>query len=122
MRMTGGLGRPHATAPCVAPDADLRSAHPPAETAPDPDGKSPAAKGTGWKIASDVSASGRGERQQPGAVPDDVLIQRLRDGDVPAGEVLVKRHYEPLIRYLQRLAGMQVADELHQQTWLSVLD
>ena len=36
--------------------------------------------------------------------------------------MLARRYYEPLTRYLQRLAGSQAAEELHQQTWLSVLD
>jgi RNA polymerase sigma-70 factor (ECF subfamily) len=49
-------------------------------------------------------------------------MKRLRDGDAVAGDVLVKRYYPALIRYLQRLAGKDVADELLQQTWLSVLD
>ena len=35
---------------------------------------------------------------------------------------MAKRYYEPLTRYLQRLAGSEAAEELHQQTWLSVLD
>ncbi|HZL37703.1 MAG TPA: sigma-70 family RNA polymerase sigma factor [Tepidisphaeraceae bacterium] len=49
-------------------------------------------------------------------------MQRLRGGDAVAGDVLVKRYYQPLTRYLQRLAGAQMAEELLQQTWLSVLD
>ena len=53
---------------------------------------------------------------------DEALVQRLRSGDVVAGEVLARRYYEPLMRYLQRLAGGHAAEELHQQTWLSVLD
>src|SRR5688500_8389800 len=56
------------------------------------------------------------------AVSDEALVKRLRGGDVAAGEVLARRYYEPLMRYLQRLAGSQAAEELHQQTWLSVLD
>ena len=61
---------------------------------------------------------------QPAAAPpnDEELVVRLRDGDVAAGEVLARRYYEPLTRYLQRLAGSHAAEELHQQTWLSVLD
>jgi RNA polymerase sigma-70 factor (ECF subfamily) len=55
-------------------------------------------------------------------VSDEALLQRLRDGDVAAGETLVKRHYTALLHYLQRVAGDQAAEELHQQTWLSVLD
>src|SRR5579859_1210894 len=55
-------------------------------------------------------------------VTDEVLIQRVRDGDGAAGEALVKRYCQPLLHYLQRVAGDQVAEELHQQTWLSVLD
>jgi RNA polymerase sigma factor (sigma-70 family) len=54
---------------------------------------------------------------------DEQLVQRLRAGESPAGEVLVKRYHEPLMRYLQRLARSDhLAEELHQQTWLSVLD
>jgi RNA polymerase sigma factor (sigma-70 family) len=54
---------------------------------------------------------------------NEALALRLRDGDVSAGELLAKRFYEPLIRYLQRLSGNDhLAEELHQQTWLSVLD
>src|SRR5207253_8068851 len=53
---------------------------------------------------------------------DEELIELLRHGSTSAGEVLVKRYYEPLMRYLLRLAGTDhLAEELHQQTWLSVL-
>ena len=58
----------------------------------------------------------------PPVVGDEALLQRLRDGDASGGEALVKRYCQPLMRYLQRLAGDQMAEELHQQTWLSVLD
>jgi RNA polymerase sigma factor (sigma-70 family) len=53
---------------------------------------------------------------------DEALMRRLREGDFSAGDVLVDRYYQPLLRYLQRLAGGQMAEELLQQTWLSVLD
>jgi RNA polymerase sigma-70 factor, ECF subfamily len=54
---------------------------------------------------------------------DESLALRLRDGDTAAGEILVKRYYAPLMRYLHRLVGSDhLAEELHQQTWLSVLD
>src|SRR5207247_9016818 len=54
---------------------------------------------------------------------DESLALRLRDGDAAAGETLVKRFHQPLIRYLHRLSGTDhLAEELHQQTWLSVLD
>lgn len=56
------------------------------------------------------------------AVSDEALVRRLRNGEVAAGETLAKRHYEPLLRYLQRLGGGQLAEELYQQTWLSVLE
>jgi len=122
--MTSGLGRPHAPAPEIAPEADPASA-PLAQ----------AAKGNGLKVAGGVSgtvagaaAGASGNSAAPddaSAAPpiaDEVLVQRLRDGDTSAGETLVRRHYEPLTRYLQRLAGPQAAEELHQQTWVSVLD
>src|SRR2546421_3318419 len=59
---------------------------------------------------------------EPAAEPDEALMRRLQEGDSAAGEVLVARHLQPLLRYLQRLAGNQMAEELFQQTWLSVLD
>ncbi len=53
---------------------------------------------------------------------DEALLQRVRAGDLSAGEALVRRYAQPLLRYLQRLVGDDLAEELHQQTWLSVLD
>ena len=54
---------------------------------------------------------------------DAILVDRLRNGDSAAGETLVNRYAPSLLRYLQRLAGSDhVAEELHQQTWLSVLE
>jgi RNA polymerase sigma-70 factor (ECF subfamily) len=62
-------------------------------------------------------------RRAEDAPSDESLVLRLRNGETSAGEVLVERYYQPLMRYLQRLAGNDhVAEELHQQTWLSVLD
>jgi RNA polymerase sigma-70 factor (ECF subfamily) len=55
-------------------------------------------------------------------VSDEALADRLRGGDAAAAETLCKRHHEPLMRYLQRLVGAEVGEELLQQTWLSVLD
>ena len=52
---------------------------------------------------------------------DESLVLRLRAGDIAAGEVLVARYYLPLMRYLQRMAGPLAAEDLHQQTWVSVL-
>jgi RNA polymerase sigma-70 factor, ECF subfamily len=54
---------------------------------------------------------------------DEALLELLRDGSTSAGEMLVKRHCQPLLRYLQRLVGSEhLAEELHQQTWVSVMD
>lgn len=56
-------------------------------------------------------------------VSDQTLVERLRTGDERAGETLVNRYHAPLLRYLQRLSGSDhAAEELFQQTWLSVLD
>jgi RNA polymerase sigma-70 factor, ECF subfamily len=69
------------------------------------------------------AASAHGAAPAANEPPDDVLVQRLRAGETAAGEVLVRRYFQPLMRYLQRLTGNDhVAEELHQQTWLSVLD
>jgi len=55
--------------------------------------------------------------------PDALLVDRLRLGEAGAGESLVRKYYQPLVRYLQRLVGNeQVDEEMHQQTWLSVLE
>jgi RNA polymerase sigma-70 factor, ECF subfamily len=54
---------------------------------------------------------------------DETLVLRLRGGEPAAGETLVKRYHQPLMRYLQRLTNDDhAAEELHQQTWVSVLD
>ena len=64
-----------------------------------------------------------GSAVEAASIADEVLIRRLRDGDSKAGEQLIRRYHQPLIRYLQRLCGNdQLAEELHQQTWLSVLE
>jgi RNA polymerase sigma factor (sigma-70 family) len=56
-------------------------------------------------------------------VSDELLLQRLRNGEAAAGETLVKRYHQPLLRYLQRLIGSDLAaEELFQATWLSVLE
>jgi RNA polymerase sigma-70 factor (ECF subfamily) len=55
--------------------------------------------------------------------PDAVMVERLRRGEPAAGESLARKYYEPLVRYLQRLVGSeQLAEEIHQQTWLSALE
>jgi RNA polymerase sigma-70 factor (ECF subfamily) len=57
------------------------------------------------------------------APSDEELLEELRNGKTAAGETLVQRYYRPLMRYLLRIAGSDhLAEELHQQTWLSVLD
>ena len=54
---------------------------------------------------------------------DELLFRQLLGGDVVAGELLARRFHEPLMRYLQRLVGNdQVAEEIYQATWLSVLE
>jgi RNA polymerase sigma-70 factor (ECF subfamily) len=74
-------------------------------------------------VGAETPGAAGGRRAASGAeLPDEVLVQRLRDGDVAAGETLVARHHVALMRYLQRLVGAEAAEELHQQTWLSVLD
>jgi RNA polymerase sigma-70 factor (ECF subfamily) len=59
----------------------------------------------------------------PAPEGDEALVRRLRDGQTAAGELLVNRHCAALMRYLQRLVGSDhLAEELHQQTWASVLE
>jgi RNA polymerase sigma-70 factor, ECF subfamily len=54
---------------------------------------------------------------------DDQLVESLRLGDPASGEMLIRRHHEPLLRFLYRLCGSShSAEELLQQTWLSALE
>jgi RNA polymerase sigma-70 factor (ECF subfamily) len=56
-------------------------------------------------------------------ITDEELLRRLRGGETSAGETLARRYYPALMRYLVRVAGSNhVAEELLQQTWLSVLE
>lgn len=57
------------------------------------------------------------------AEPDARLVAGLRAGDAKAVETLVLRYHGPLMGYLLRVGGGQsgVAEDLHQQTWLSVM-
>lgn len=69
-----------------------------------------------------ITASGRADLRI-GQPSDDDLVGRLRRGDAKAGETLVQRYHEPLFRYLNRQVGTaNVAEELLQQTWLSVFE
>ncbi len=53
---------------------------------------------------------------------DSTLIDRFRQGDVAAFEVLVKRYQRPLFTFLIRLAGNQeTAEDLFQETFIKVL-
>ena len=59
----------------------------------------------------------------PVDVSDETLVRRLLAGDEWAGDGLAKRHCSALLRYLQRLVhNDQLAEELHQQAWMSVLE
>ena len=79
--------------------------------------------GSGATARIDPTRAAEGPISSATDAIDEVLVARLRAGETAAGEVLVRRYYAPLMRYLQRLAGNDhVAEELHQQTWLSVLD
>ena len=79
---------------------------------------------SGGPVAGGLLGGALGTANPPEApaISDEVLVQRLRGGDVAAGEALCNRYTQPLLRYLQRIAGDGMAEELHQQTWLSVLD
>lgn len=76
--------------------------------------------GTSPTAPAGVEVSGGADRAPD---TDAALVRRLRDGQSHAGDALVRRYYQPLMRYLHRLTGSeQVAEELHQATWLSVLE
>lgn len=55
--------------------------------------------------------------------PDERLVESLRRGTQSAGDELVRRYHEPLLRFLGRMVGSDtLAEELLQQTWLSALE
>jgi RNA polymerase sigma-70 factor (ECF subfamily) len=56
------------------------------------------------------------------AVPDEELMNRYRDGDAHAFEVLYTRHKGPLYRYLLRQCGVAaLAEELFQDIWMNLI-
>ncbi len=70
-----------------------------------------------------MTAEVESHTRAPVEVADETLLRRLREGESRAGEELVARHFPALMRYLQRLTGSDhLAEELHQQTWASVLE
>jgi RNA polymerase sigma factor (sigma-70 family) len=53
---------------------------------------------------------------------DEELMQRYRDGDATAFDVLYARHRGPLFRYFLRLAGpTAIAEELFQDVWMNLI-
>ena len=63
------------------------------------------------------------EDTTPANVSDEMLVRRLLAGEQWAGDGLTQRHCIALLRYLQRLVrNDQLAEELHQQTWISALE
>lgn len=74
-------------------------------------------------VAASASSAATVRGDLPVNLADEQLVARLRGGDQAAGEVLVRRYHEPLVRYLNRQAGSaNLAEELLQQTWLSVFE
>ena len=56
------------------------------------------------------------------AASDEQLMNRYRDGDARAFEVLYTRHKGPLYRYLLRQCGVPaVAEELFQDVWTKLI-
>jgi len=56
------------------------------------------------------------------AASDEELMNRYRDGDATAFEVLYTRHKGPLYRYLLRQCGAAaLAEELFQDVWMKLI-
>lgn len=55
------------------------------------------------------------------SISDEALMQRYRDGDIPAFELLYARHKGPLYRYFARQIGPGAAEELFQDVWMNVI-
>lgn len=54
-------------------------------------------------------------------IPDESLFQFWAAGDADAGQVLFKRHFDPLLRFFRRQLGDDVQD-LVQQTFLGCVE
>ncbi|HCU54440.1 MAG TPA: RNA polymerase sigma factor [Gammaproteobacteria bacterium] len=53
---------------------------------------------------------------------DETLMQRYRDGDAQAFEVLYRRHKGPMYRYLLRqCSSAALAEELFQDVWMNLI-
>ncbi len=72
--------------------------------------------------ATPASASARASAA-PADPADEVLVRRLKEGESAAGAELVRRYDQALLGYLRRISGSEhLAEELHQATWLGVLE
>lgn len=86
----------------------------------------------GWRLKDTLTLSSKNPAQgafgASGVAPspgpaDELLVRQLKDGEASAGAELVRRYEGSLMGYLRRLAGSDhMAEELHQATWLSVLE
>ena len=67
---------------------------------------------TGLGLSSSGGVGGARE------VSDEELVQRIREGEAPAGETLCRRYHAPLFRYLQRISrSATVAEETIRSDW-----
>ncbi|HEX8911308.1 MAG TPA: sigma-70 family RNA polymerase sigma factor [Humisphaera sp.] len=82
----------------------------------------PTTAGRENELSAVAAPGGAAPDAAPLSVTDEALLARVVAGDAAAGDALVRRYAEPLLRYLRRLVGDDLAEDLHQQTWLSVLD
>jgi RNA polymerase sigma-70 factor, ECF subfamily len=91
----------------------------PAETA----AQAPLSAVGGGAAPGGTATGGRGSPASGREFSDEELVQRMREGEAAAGETLCRRYHTALFRYLQRLTRSDhLAEELFQQTWLSVLE
>jgi RNA polymerase sigma-70 factor, ECF subfamily len=64
----------------------------------------------------------RGQIPSLDSLSDESLVHHIRKGNARAGEVLLERYGEPVMRYLRRIASPALAEDLYQQTWLGVIE
>ncbi|HEY1686549.1 MAG TPA: RNA polymerase sigma factor [Tepidisphaeraceae bacterium] len=70
-----------------------------------------------------MTAKPMDNESEPIILSDETLMQQLRDGQAHAGQMLAARYALMLLRYLRSQVGSEhLAEELHQQTWISVLE
>lgn len=68
-----------------------------------------------------VGAAVNGSSDGTVSGPDDLLVQRLRDGDGATFREIVRRHHASMVRVAATFSSVGVAEDVVQETWVAVI-